>query len=107
MSHWRRIHYSISLALMVTALSWLLFEHGGLLFLIPGFFLEVFLGFVIIIDPEEILLTERAWGGNVVVYSGLFYVFSWCLAGAGEQIQESRSTGAKSNIGMQRTRKSA
>ena len=63
------------------------------------------LGFVIIIDPEEILLTERAWGGSVVVYSGLFYVLSWLATGVREEIRKSRSGGAKSNNAMQPTAK--
>jgi hypothetical protein len=69
----------------------------------PGLFFEVLLGFVIIIDPEEILLTERAWGGSVVVYSGLFYVLSWLATGLREEIRKSRSGGAKSNNAMQPT----
>lgn len=97
MSHWRRINHSVSLAVIVTALSFFFVEHGGLLLLIPGFIFEGLLGFVIIIDPEEILLTEHAWGGNVVVYSALFYVLSWLFIGINEQIQKSRSTAAKSN----------
>ena len=104
MSHWRRINYSVSLAVLVTALSLFFVERSSSSFLFPGFFVEVLLGFIIIIDPEEILLTEHAWGGNVVVYSALFYVLSWVFIGVSEQIQKSRRTGAKSNNGMQRTR---
>ena len=80
MSHWQRIHYAVSIAIIVTALSWFFFAQGGSLFLTPGFFFEVLLGFVIIIDPEEILLTERAWGGSVIVYSVSFYALSWVLS---------------------------
>ena len=95
MSHWRRINYSVSLAVMLTSLAWFFFAQGGSLFLTPGFFSEVLLGFVIVIDPEEILLTERAWGGSVVIYSVSFYAFLWGLSGLGWCMQKLRPIGGE------------
>jgi hypothetical protein len=80
-SHWRRITYSVSLAVIVTALSVFFIERGGLLLLFPGFMLEMMFGWIIVADPEVFLLTEHAWGGNVAAYSCLLYVCSWAFIG--------------------------
>ena len=90
MSHWKRITCSISLAVIVTALSMFFIEGGGQL-LILGLFLEMLFGWVIVGDPEVFHVTEDAWGGNVAAYSLLTYVFSWVCTGVREAIRAPHS----------------
>ena len=81
MSHLKRIVYSISLASTITALALFFIDEGGPGLLIPGFVLELWLAIVFFIDPEEILFTSHAWGGNILAYSILSYGLSWLATG--------------------------
>lgn len=81
MSHLKRILYCVSFASTITALALFFVDEGGLGLLIPGFFLELWLAIFVFIDPEEILFTSHAWGGNILAYSILSYGLSWLATG--------------------------
>ena len=91
MSHFKRMLYCVSLATAVTASGLFLVDKGGPELLIPGFFLEAWLAMFVFIDPEEILFTSHAWGGNILAYSILSYGVSWLITGIRVAYSEARS----------------
>ncbi len=76
MGHPKRIIYCVSFAAVLTALVLFFIDEGGQALLIPGFLLELGLAVFVVIDPEEILFTSQAWGGNILVYSIASYGLS-------------------------------
>lgn len=52
--NWKHVNYSVSMGLILTAVSFALFKHGGELFLWPGIFVEVLVnGLILLVIPSE------------------------------------------------------
>ena len=84
MSHFRRINYSVSGAVVLTALATLFYRDGGDFILLPGLMAEMFLDVALML-----VSTKDDWYSvpagtyaalNVAAYSVPVYFWSWAYA---------------------------
>ncbi len=76
MKSWRRLSYSVSIALLVTAMSYLFYSWGGELFAYPGKFIDVWFNFLVFFVAEEQFpdrINLRVFF-NIAFYSVMFYI---------------------------------
>jgi len=76
MKFWKRLSYSVSLALLVTALSYLFYSWGGALFAYPGKFIDVCFNFLVFFVAEEQFpnrINLRAFF-NIAFYSVIIFI---------------------------------
>jgi hypothetical protein len=76
MKSWKRLSYSVSIALLVTAMSYLSYSWGGELFAYPGKFIDVCFNFLIFFVAEEQFpdrLNLRVFF-NIAFYSVMIFI---------------------------------
>jgi hypothetical protein len=92
MGHRRRLSYSLSIGVIVTALSYL-FQHLGNSFLddvgeglaVPGYMGEIILYALTFSDEYDLPVWPDVWVVfNFLFYALIAYVLSWVITGAGE-----------------------
>ena len=92
MGHWRRLSYSLSIGVMVTALSYL-FQHLGNSFLdcvgeslaVPGYMGAIILYVLTFSDEYDLPVGPDIWVVfNFLFYAVITYALSWVITGAGE-----------------------
>ena len=72
--NWKNVSYSVAIGIVVTALSFLLYEEGGALFLWPGFFMNAMInGLMLLIIHSDDWYSLPA--GAYLVLNTAFYSF--------------------------------
>jgi hypothetical protein len=79
MSHWRRLNYSISIAVLLTALAGSFFDGVGGFLAIPGILLEMWTNIVILMmSKEEYPFQFNNWMGfSILFYAATIYFVVW------------------------------
>ena len=94
MGHWRRLSYSLSIGVMVTALSYL-FQHLGSSFLDyvgehlagPGYMGAIILYALTFSDEYDLPVVPDIWVVfNFIFYASITYALSWVITGASEMV---------------------
>ena len=79
MNHGRRLSYSVSGAVVITALAVLFEREGGELFLIPGMWAGMIFDLLFVSMDHWFSWTYAIF--NILAYSFLFYLISWVYTG--------------------------